>query len=232
MAESQQMGALLAGVEKITSLIGRCQIYEALYLNGEQSDVEEWKQSVKSLTSALVALYVTMLSFLGSAIRAYDQGALTRTLRAIWSPAELTGFLDKCQTLERDVAYDVDNCERMHTRQIQASSQEHTRQIQASSEEHNQKLKDILDDFQAPILRIDSRVAALSEKLESSERQKILEWISTIPYEENHFFARQGRTDGTGQWLLRHKRYRKWRTSSASMILWLHGDRKCHCVPV
>ena len=32
VAESQQMGALLIGVEKMTPLIGRCQIYEALYL--------------------------------------------------------------------------------------------------------------------------------------------------------------------------------------------------------
>ena len=131
----------------------------------------------------------------------------------------MIGFLDKCQTLENNVAIEVDNCERVHARRFQASS-----------EEHILKLKRILDDLQTPILRIDSRVAALCERLDSSERLGILEWISDTPYEENHDFACQGRTTGTGEWLLEHDRYREWRASSASMILWLHGDRKCHCV--
>ncbi|MCJ1264207.1 hypothetical protein MMC22_004078 [Lobaria immixta] len=208
-AESLQMGALLTGVEKITSLIGRCQIYEALYLKGEHSNQEPWKQPVINLTSALVALYSTMLSFMGSAIRAYDQGTITRTLHPIMNPAEVIDFLDKCQALENAVVREVDDCEHI---------------LQASPEEHIQKLKQILDDMQAP-MRIDSRVAALCEELNISERLRLLEWISNIRYEENHFHARQGRIRGTGEWLLQHERYREWRTSSASMILWLHGDQ-------
>ena len=217
VAESQQMGALLTGVEKTTSLICRCQIYEALYLNREDFRQDHWKQAVTNLTSALVALYAIMLSFLGSAIRAYDQGATIRTLRAILHPAEVIGFLDNCQTRENDVVREVENCEHI---------------LHAGSDDHAQRLKQILDDMQAPFLRIDFRVAALYEKVNSSERLKLLEWISDIRYEENHFFARQGRTRGTGEWLLQHKRYREWRASSASMILWLHGDRKFHCFPV
>ena len=211
VAESQQMGALLTGVEKMTSLIGRCQIYEALYLEKEQMEQEQWEQAGISLTSALVTLYATMLSFLASAIQD-DQGAITRTLRAILNPAKIIGFLEKCQTLEGDVAREVDNCEHI---------------FRASSKEHIQQLEQILNDLQTPILRIDSRVAALCEQLDSSERLKILDWISGIPYEEDHSFARQGRTSGTGKWLLRHEKYREWRGSSASMILWLHGDREC-----
>ena len=218
------MGALLTGVEKVTSLIGRCQIYETLYLQRDKSKEEDWKQAVVNLTSALVPLYATILSFLGSAIRVYNQGAIIRTLRAILNPAEVIGFLDKCQTLDNDVAREAENCERIHSRQI-------TRQTQTSSEERTQKLKQILEDFQTPILRVDSRVSALCERLNSSERLRMLEWISGIRYEENHFFARQDRISGTGEWLLLHKRYREWRASSASMILWLHGDRECRCVP-
>ena len=111
VAESQQMGALLTAVEEITSLIGRYQIYEALYLKREHSDQEPWKQPVVNLTSALLALYSTMLSFMGSAIRAYDQGTITRTLHAIMNPAQVIGFLDKCQALENDVVREVENCE-------------------------------------------------------------------------------------------------------------------------
>ena len=172
---------------------------------------------MKNLTSALVALYAAMLSFLASAIRIYNQNPVSRTLRVILNPAEVIGFLDKCQVLENHLAIEVNNCERIQTHQIQATS-----------DERMQKLRQILVDLQTPILRIDSRVAAVCEKLEKSERLTILEWISSIRYEENHFFACEGRTDGTGQWLLNHARYREWRASSASMILWLHGDRKCH----
>ena len=214
VAESHQMGALLTGVEKMASLICRCQIYETLYLKREQSGQEEWKQAVKNLSSALVALYATMLSFLASTIRSYNQGTLIRALCTILDPTKVLDFLESCQTLENNVAIEVDNCERIHTRRIQASSEEQIRMLKRI--------------FPTPVLRIDSRVAALCERLDSSERLRILEWISDTPYEENHDFASQGRTSGTGEWLLQHDRYREWRTSSASMILWLHGDRKCH----
>ena len=223
------MGALLTGVEKMTSLIGRCQIYEALYLHREQFEEEGWKKAVLNLTSALVALYAIMLNFLGSAIRAYNQNTVTRTLHAILNPAEIIGFLDRCQILENNVVIEVDNCERIDARRIACRI---SHQIQTSSEEQIEKLKQLLAGLQAPILRIDSRVAALCERLDSSERLSILEWISSIPYEENHFFARQGRTNGTGKWLLGHERYREWRASSASMILWLHGDREYRFVSV
>lgn len=211
------MGALLIGVERITPLISRCHIYEALYLR-EQFE-QEWTPAITNLTSALVTLYATLLSFLARAIRAYNRGIISRTLCAILNPAEVISLLDKCRDLENDLATEVDNCERIYTRRVQATS-----------EEKVQALKHILVNLQTPILRIDSRVASLCQRLDSSERQSMLEWISSIRYEENHFFASQNRTSGTGEWLLQHERYREWRASSASTILWLHGDRESHCV--
>ena len=221
MAESHKMGALLTGVERMTLLIGRCQIYETLYLKGEPFEKEEWKQVVTSLTSALVTLYATMLSFLANAIRVYNQGSVSRTLCAILNPTEVIGFLNRCQTLESNVALEAENCERIHNRRAQANS-----------EDGIHKLKQILDGLETPIWQIDSRVAALGEKLDRSERLGILEWISDTPYEENHDFASKGRTYGTGEWLLQHERYGEWRECSASATLWLHGDRECHCVIV
>lgn len=225
VAENRQMGALLVGVERLTSLICRCQIYENLYLQNEQSEQEEWKEAAKNLTSALLTLYGSMLSFLAIAIRAYNQGTISRTLHVILNPVEGIGFLEKWQNLENDVAHEADNCDRIYSRQI---ARQVTSQIQTSSEEQTQKLTQILADLRAPLLRTDPRLIALWEKLNSFERREILGWISGIPYEENHFFACQGRTSGTGKWLLQHKKYHEWRSSSASMILWLHGDRECH----
>ena len=76
------------------------------------------------------------------------------------------------------------------------------------------------------IIRIDHRVFSMFETLKSVKQSSILQWISSIPYEDNHKTASQGRTEGTGQWLLQHQRYLEWRKSSASMILWLHGFRE------
>lgn len=212
VAESQQMAALLTGVERMTSLISRCRIYEALYLKTKQSEQEDLGSAVTNLTSALVTLYTTMLEFLASALRASGQNLISRTLHAIFNPA---GFLENSQTLEENVAIEADNCERIHTRRVHAGA-----------EEQIQQLKRILADLKTPILRIDSRVATLCERLDSSERLSILKWISDICYEENHFHACQGRTKGTGKWLLQHEKYREWCSSSASMILWLHGNRE------
>lgn len=104
------------------------------------------------------------------------------------------------------------------------------------SEEHPHKLKQFLDDMSTPVSRMESRVDALCERFDSSEREaerlRILGWVSSILYEEDHYFASEGRTTGTGEWLLQDERYRKWRTSNASEILWLHGDREHHCIPI
>ena len=54
MAESQQMKALLDGVERMTCLINRCRIYEFLHLQHEQVEQEELKQAISSLRSSLL----------------------------------------------------------------------------------------------------------------------------------------------------------------------------------
>ncbi|KAH6721991.1 hypothetical protein BKA61DRAFT_666739 [Leptodontidium sp. MPI-SDFR-AT-0119] len=75
----------------------------------------------------------------------------------------------------------------------------------------------------APVIRTDLRVAHLWQIAEARERCKILQWISTIHYETDHYNARKGRLGGTGDWLLARSQYLEWRDSPASMILWLHG---------
>lgn len=101
--------------------------------------------------------------------------------------------------------------------------------IEASNCERicGQTVRGKLADLQEPIMRTDSQVAALYDRLNESERLEILAWVSDIPYESYHYAACKGRTGKTGEWLLRHELYREWRGSSASMILWLHGIRMC-----
>ena len=198
------MGALLVGIEIVTSLINRCKIYELLYLQNERPG-----QAEENLQLALVRLYTALLEFLAKARRLY-QASVMRFLHGFLEHNDITGFVDKCQALANEVDTDASNCSRLHS--------------QASASQ----LHLLLTDLQQPVMRTDASVAALYEDMNESERLKILQWLSHIPYEANHYAACQGRTVGTGQWLLKHDLFGDWRKSSASTILWLHGIRKWH----
>ena len=72
-----------------------------------------------------------------------------------------------------------------------------------------------------------AHLSALSERYENKQLVEAIAWISNVPFEENHNTARQGRVDETGEWLLQHRSYLRWRRSRSSAILWLHGSPGC-----
>src|SRR5437764_2310934 len=110
-AESQQMGALLVGIEKVTYLTNRCKIYEMLYLQGKQ-----YGPAAENLQSALVALYAAMLRFLAHTSQLYERGFSSRALRGALSPDKVFRFVDECQELEKQVNADASVCEATHNR--------------------------------------------------------------------------------------------------------------------
>lgn len=207
VAESQQIGALLVGLDTMTNLINRCKIYEILYLNDGEAG-----QAFSNLEMALVKLYAAMLRFLASANVLYDSNTGVRILRAMLEPNKVEGFVDMCEKLQAHVDAEANNCGHTHSRVA------HTKMTE---------LERLLTGLTAPIIRTDLQVTKLWDRLNDSRRSKILAWASSIPYEDNHYTARQGRVGSTGEWLLKHKTYREWRGSSASMISWLHGIREC-----
>jgi Cdc6-like AAA superfamily ATPase len=89
--------------------------------------------------------------------------------------------------------------------------------------DHGVQLRDILGELEKPILRIELAVAAMYEDLQESKRNTILQWLSSAPYPQHHENVQEGILENTGQWLLQHETFRRWQTSSASTILWLHG---------
>ena len=200
------MAALLIGGEKVTQLINRCTIYELLYLSSDVSG--PFTLAMENLTTALTALYLAVLRFLARAKKEYDKGYVSRTLGSVLS-SKVLEFVENCNALETQVDTEAKNLDRIQGRGA------------------NMKLESLLKDLKNPILRIDARVGALSDKYEVDKQCKILSWISDIPYKEIHNVSREGWTKGTGNWLLEHDQYVKWRASSASTILWLHGMRKC-----
>lgn len=209
VVESQQMGAILIGVEKVAYLIDRCGLYEILYLQ------RAFEQAETNLESALVTLYSHLLRFLALANRFYKKNNATRAGYGILNPNEFASFVEESASLEKRVDCEAHICESTYNRDMN---------VESVSRAH--ELKRLLIELKEPIMRIDSRVAAMFRNLNSNKQSDILRWISSIPYEDNHKTARKGRTEETGEWLLNHEQYRDWRGSSASMILWLHGFRQ------
>ncbi len=89
--------------------------------------------------------------------------------------------------------------------------------------ENFNNLKGILQDLQRPINRMERDLKTLHDGLTASERGKILQWISPIPYLQHHNQAKRDVLAGTGIWFLNDDRVLRWLSSSSSSIMWLHG---------
>ena len=204
------MAALLVGLERVAYLIDRCRIYELLYLSQPQpKDPDTNRQTTANLERNLVSLYAVILGFIARACSLYRKDTLSRAIHGVLHVNEATDFVKKCEVLESDVDIDARICESELAR--------------ADRGEQAKQLGQILKQLREPMLRVGHQVSRMHAHLDETEQAKILMWISNIPYKENHITARQGRTEGTGVWLIEHERYLSWRKCSTSTILWLHG---------
>ncbi|KAK5021045.1 hypothetical protein LTR16_000440 [Cryomyces antarcticus] len=187
------MGALLVGAHTIIYLTNRCKIFEVPYLYGAINPKE---LCVTDLETALVELYATMLPFLAEAVSLYEKRSGGPNVHALLNPLTVQKFVNNCHSLEQRVDIEARLCESVHSWSADFKLSGKTEQ-----------LKQILEDLQKPLLRVDDRVGKLWEKSNEQDRLEILMWISSIPYEGDHTSKSEGRTAGTGQWLLDFKQY-------------------------
>lgn len=87
------------------------------------------------------------------------------------------------------------------------------------------KLKetDKLLDLEAAVTRLSVQASMYSQSLSEQMYNKILEWLSASSYNSYHQFVSQFRLPSLGKWLLNHKNYVDWQTSSSSSLLLLDG---------
>ena len=213
VAERDQMELLLKGVEGLTNITTRCRIYEILYLDGIQSQETEdpIKPAFEHLRKTLVSLYAVVLRFLAKAFRAFSKSGIRRAQGATFNPGMFEGLAEQLQLLDAEVVAATANCKEAYNRNARRGMR---------------RVLKLLRDLEEPVQRIDLRVQVLLQNVGAKRRTEILQWISAIPYEDNHNTACTGHTNGTGEWLLRHDTYTKWRTSRSRNILWLYGIRK------
>lgn len=168
---------------------------------------------MSELQKAIVLTYRSILSFLATYIKVLDKNTFMRTLGATFDPGKVSVMLADIGRFEERCEITAGNCERT----VSSMARQRLDKAQADVQE---MLKEQMQQFNTSSQRF-------WKKLEDDERCKILQWISEIPYETDHYNAVKGRVKGTGQWLLDHEKYSQWRSADSSTTLWLSGIRKC-----
>ena len=217
ISSHEQLGALLVGLERATYALNRVRIHVDLYLD---MPVNFGNTSVKTnLEDALVNIFARIMKFLAEASSLVSKKSASRMLAAIWSPDDILSFEKDCTLLEQRVESAIDDFD---------GTLDHARHEQIV---HSlDKCQDALGELS----KINDSMTVLVSNVEmiflqqSKERVgRILQWVSPIPYSDHHDMTRHARIAGTGEWLLHCEQFRLWSYSRSSMILWLHGIRKC-----
>ncbi|GAQ39380.1 Pfs, NACHT and Ankyrin domain protein [Aspergillus niger] len=202
--EGEQMAALLGATEKIVRIVSRGQVYEQVYLSNVPGSPED--KLSKGLQDALLRIYTTSLELLADSGGLFSKNTAHRTLDAILNPGNVSSGLSALAQQEDELLRDVQACE--------------TRRSAAADD----RMIGMLDAMNAPLTRVDKNVQTLLEGMEKEGRIALLEWISSVPFGDHHGNVKEGRTPGTGEWLLQDSNFCSWEEASSSGIFWLQGS--------
>jgi ankyrin repeat domain-containing protein 50 len=192
-------------------MLSRCRIYEKLYLQDTDASRSE---ADDALEDCLISTYSSVLGMLYYLTILASSRSVNRAVHAVFNPNEFSAEVSALETWERRIEGEVSNCERGRRRLLDNETRIQHSVLHGLLNSHVARLEDGMENFW--------------RKCNEDERMEILQWISDIQYDTDHYNARSGRTDGTGIWLTDDETYRDWRSTSASISLWLHGIRKFH----
>lgn len=68
-----------------------------------------------------------------------------------------------------------------------------------------------------------SRFNKIDERAKRDDRLKILQWLSSVSYREHHQKEINEVLLNTGLWFVQSQKYRAWKDSDDTAIIWLHG---------
>ncbi|CAG1994213.1 unnamed protein product [Fusarium graminearum] len=208
-ADNEQMGLLIIGMEQVICLIARCSIYHQLYLENVVHTTKLQTKATHQLSNAMARLYAKLFSFLAYCIRLLDRNSAVRMLKTFCNPTEVAAKLKEIGNLETQVTTEANVCQGTIAESAFQNMDENSRDTR-------QKLRDMSSSF-------DGQMEQLWKHLNEDERCKILQWVSDIPYESDHYIARKGRVEGTGEWLMGHEVYQTWQRPDTSNLMWLNG---------
>jgi hypothetical protein len=206
------MGLLLIGLEQVVCLITRCKVYEQLYLDNIEPQENIHVDVMKELSQQTVRLYRKLLSFLAHYVRLVNKNRFEKVLHTFLNPDEISDMLSEIGKLQTTTTVAADLC------------QKHLAVLEIH--QTNENFRKAREQLHTVVSRLDMETLQLWKMLNEDERVKILQWVSDIPYESDHYNAKTGRIEGTGGWLMQHKTYDTWRDAQDSTVLWLNGIRE------
>ena len=73
-------------------------------------------------------------------------------------------------------------------------------------------------------------LGAYDDHLKEEQRERILNWISTVDYRSHHLDIHNRLLQGTTEWLFEKPEFVQWMHSPVSSLLWLRGDGKLNSI--
>jgi hypothetical protein len=198
------MCALLASVEKITHVVRRGQVYETL-LSREKKALGA---AIENLQSSLIQLYMSAWELLADSTSLFSTNTAMRFMNTLVHPDQSTGALSQLEKLETALQHDA---------QVFGL---------VRGDHLDKRLRRLVEGLAAPLYRVDDGIAILLDQLGESEHEKILNWLSTVPYGKHHRAVRELRTKDTCHWLLEQDQFRTWESVHSVSLLWLQGARE------
>ena len=201
-------------MEKVFSMTARYKILEMLYLREK-----DLTQGQLNLHTVLVATYTLVLQFLLRVKHIQAKRSIARTTHALFHHGEFSAFFEAVEQHESIIDRAANACESLEAYKDRGRYSE--------TEKRVEYLRSLLKDFKNPLERMQWGLSYVYTQMELSEQSNVLRWISSIPFEDDHYTARRDRTADSGRWLLQDDRFIAWWQSESASIMWLHGLRVC-----
>ncbi|KAH6643208.1 hypothetical protein C7974DRAFT_119598 [Boeremia exigua] len=199
VSERKDLVVIMGCSEVVLRLYRRGKVYEKVYIaNSPGSDIFE------ELERKMIEVYKSCFEFLAFVATEIQKGNGSRFLDALLDPGRGEERVSEMKDFEQ-----------------QLDSTAHACEIEMNDE--NRKL---LQSLESPLKRVDKNVVDVLQKLEKSEREEAMNYISTIPVGVHHQEKLEKRTKDTCEWLTSHSEFHKWEDSACSSILWLRGDSR------
>lgn len=84
-------------------------------------------------------------------------------------------------------------------------------------------LLEALGNLERPFDRMEQNTKEIRDTFKEFRDDRILDWISEVPYNQYHRHIFQKVVPGTGHWIQQIAPFQKWQSCSYSKIFWLHG---------
>ncbi|KAL5391936.1 hypothetical protein PMIN04_007501 [Paraphaeosphaeria minitans] len=212
----QTFGAMAEGVEFVSDMVTRCAIIEDLYLQGTS-------EAKTQLEQAVVKLYTKILQYVLKARRYYSTSTAGRLASGI---IHTPGMVVEDRLHSVSKAYtNVSECMRLveaeDDKQVKESLEKIQDRINMLAIENRKLLYSILNDM--GVVRMSAQVSDLHTSLQDSTQERVIQWLSNIPYLNHHRAKTKDCLPGSGNWLLKNSEFLHWKSSTAPAMIWLHG---------